>query len=263
MGRRIQIGEKFIIDDLTYQEIIGYTDRLISSANGESHFIFSQNVLKLVSGRKSETVRDIVNDAEFIIPDGKGVLLLCKILGYKLQERVAGSTLFYKLLHHAADRGYQPYFLGARVGIAEKAARNLTEDFPSLEMAGVQHGYFQREEENGIIDQVNKSGADLLFVGMGSPMQEQFLHRNRNSIRVPVCMGVGGSFDVYAGELNRAPELVQKAGLEWLFRIIQQPGRLKQVLPGFLSFAGLMLTYKIKSYLHRDFITTRQNFVDV
>jgi N-acetylglucosaminyldiphosphoundecaprenol N-acetyl-beta-D-mannosaminyltransferase len=146
------------------------------------------------------------------------------------------------LIELAAERGYCCYFLGAHEDTLERATTRLRQHYPKLKIAGSHNGYFGPQEEECIIERINQSRADCLFVGMPSPKKESFLHRNRDRIRVPVQIGVGGAFDVVAGEVQRAPIWAQRAGLEWLFRLAQEPRRLAwRYAHGAVIFFGMLL----------------------
>jgi len=249
MKQRIRIGKEIIVDNLTYDSVCQWVDNVIKAGNSKAHFIFSQNILKIIKTRRDVELLPILESADMLIADGVGILYGARIMGIRLKERVNGTNLMMKLIEQANDKGYRVYFFGAKPGVAKRAVTSLKEKYPRLEIAGTMHGYFSREEEDDVIEEINAASPDLLFIGMGSPLQEYILHRNRNRIKVPVCMGVGGSFDVVAGNLKRAPEMAQLKGFEWLYRLIQEPKRVRIVLPSFLEYFLLILWYRLRSIL--------------
>lgn len=184
------------------------------------------NVAKLVSMGKNAELREDVSSADLINVDGAGVLWGARLLGIALGERVAGVDVMTEMFALCAAKGYRPFLLGAEQHVLDAVAAALARQYPALKIAGMQHGYFSADEEAGIIASINHSGADCLFVALPTPRKERFLKRYRGELAPSFVMGVGGSFDVYGGKVARAPLLVQRLGLEWLFRIAQEPRRL-------------------------------------
>ena len=181
-------------------------------------------------------MKKILLSADLGTPDGVGIVLSSRLRGGKIRERVTGIDLMLDLMPMLVAGGYSIYLYGAAEGVAEEAAENLRQRFPGLKIAGTHHGYVKPEEEREVARKIAASGADLLFVGTGSPRQEMFAAKYGAETGAKVLMVVGGSFDVISGRLQRAPLLFQKMGLEWLYRFYQQPRRLKRllVLPYFL-----------------------------
>ena len=184
---------------------------------------------------------DLINSAEMIVPDGIGVIKAAKILGTALKERVPGVELGEKMIEYCAGTGHKVYFLGGKPGVAELAAKNMTEKYAGLTVCGTADGYFKKEgeESDEVIGKIADSGAELLFVCLGVPVQEKWIHDNKEKlalIGVKVCMALGGSLDVYSGTVKRAPEFFCKTGLEWFYRLIKQPSRIGRMmkLPKFL-----------------------------
>ena len=184
------------------------------------------NVAKLVNMGKNGELREDVSSADVINVDGAGVLWGARLLGIPMGERVAGVDVMTEMFALCAAKGYRPYLLGAEQHVLDAVAAALSRQYPALEIAGMQHGYFTADEEVGIVAAINRSGADCLFVALPTPRKERFLKRYRSDLTPSFVMGVGGSFDVYGGKVARAPALVQRLGLEWLFRIAQEPRRL-------------------------------------
>lgn len=184
------------------------------------------NVAKLVNMRSDEDLRRDVVESDLITADGSGVTLGCRLLGLGQVERVTGIDLMENILALCATKGYKPYVLGAKQDILEKAANNIKARYPKLEFAGLRNGYYKREEEAAVVADIARSGADCLFIAISSPHKERLMRTYKDTLNVPFLMGVGGSIDVMAGFVNRAPKWVQKIGMEWFYRMAQEPRRL-------------------------------------
>lgn len=186
---------------------------------------------------KDEELKALIGEADLIIPDGIGLVYASKIMGCPLSERVTGIDFLETIIAHLAETGESIFFFGSKPGVADAAAARMKEKYPGLRVAGTQNGYFTPEEEPGIVEQINASGADFLCVALGAPKQESFIAQHREEFTsVRGAIGVGGSLDVWAGNLKRAPEFYRKHGLEWLYRFIQQPSRIGRMaaLPVFM-----------------------------
>ena len=184
------------------------------------------NAAKLVRMRSDQVLREAVSDSDVILADGMSVVWASRLLGQPLPERCAGIDLMFALLRRAAERGYRVYCLGAEPEVLARAVEAIRQMFPGVAVVGQQHGYFREDQETEIVRNINASRADILFVAITSPKKEQFLARWDQRLAVPVRHGVGGSFDVLAGKVRRAPRWVQRVGLEWAYRLGQEPGRL-------------------------------------
>lgn len=185
------------------------------------------NVAKLVNSRRDRDLHQSVSEADLIAADGQGVVLLSRLMGCPLPERVAGIDIMYGLMDRAARRGYRVFFLGAKPEVVRTVAEKAPRDYPGLCVAGYRDGYFDLDREGlGVAEQIRDSRADILFVAITPPKKEIFMSRWGRLLDVPVCHGVGGSFDVFAGVVRRAPRWMQKAGLEWFYRVLQEPGRM-------------------------------------
>ncbi len=209
---------------LSMAETLALAERAMEARRPMLHTVV--NVAKLVQMGKNAELRDDVGSADVINVDGAGVLWGARLLGVAIPERVAGVDVMTGLFALCAEEGYRPFLLGAEQHVLEAVAANLSRKYPQLHIAGMQNGYFGADEEAGIISAINRSGADCLFVALPTPRKERFLKRYRAELAPSFIMGVGGSFDVYGGKVARAPVLVQRLGLEWLFRIVQEPRRL-------------------------------------
>lgn len=184
------------------------------------------NVAKSVRASSDALLKEDLETADLVGIDGMGIVLGLRLAGIEVKERVAGIDLMMTLLERCAKTGFRPYFLGATPEVVAKAAQVAQERFPGLRFAGMRDGFFSDAEEPGVVAAIRESRADCLFVGMPTPRKERFLARHRDELGVPFVMGVGGSFDVLAGEVSRAPEWMQRLGLEWSYRLYQEPGRM-------------------------------------
>lgn len=195
----------------------------------------------IMAARKDRAFRDLVRQAHLVVPDTAGVVWASRARGFPMKERVAGIDLLFRMAPRAVEKGWKLYLLGAREGVAERAAAALGEKFPGLVIAGCHHGYFR--DDGPVIADIREKAPDVLLVALGSPRQERWFWENREALRVPVGMGVGGSFDVLAGELRRAPQWMRRLSIEWLYRLFQEPSRLGRMLalPHFMLLSTLAL----------------------
>ena len=211
------------MDVATMDETVGCISDRVSKRQFTQHVVV--NVAKLVNMRNDARLAESVRSCNLINIDGMGVLWAARFLGHSVQERVAGVDLFERLVRMSAERSFPVFFLGGTEKIVERATVVLTERYPALKVAGFHHGYFWDDEQK-IVERIRTSGARLLFVAITSPKKEIFIDRWKDQLGVDFVMGVGGTFDVVAGAIRRAPIWMQKAGLEWLFRVIQEPRRM-------------------------------------
>jgi N-acetylglucosaminyldiphosphoundecaprenol N-acetyl-beta-D-mannosaminyltransferase len=213
------------IDNLSMEETLGRVEQFIRSGTPHQHVVV--NVDKLVKASRDEELRRIINACALVNVDGMPVVWASRLLGKPLKERVAGVDLFEALMRRSGERGWRVFLLGARAEVVAAVADTYRRRYPALVIAGWRDGYWQGEAEEALVaEQVRASGADLLFVAIGSPMKEQFLGRWQATMRIPFAMGVGGSFDVAVGRVKRAPRWMQRAGLEWFYRFLQEPRRM-------------------------------------
>jgi len=197
--------------------------------------VVTLNPEMIMAAQRDPALRDALNASALTVPDGIGVVWASRLLGDPLPERVAGIDLAEAALEAAAREGRTAFFLGAEPGVAEAAAERLCRRIPGLRVTGVHHGYFSEAENEAVLSMIAERAPDLLLVGLGAPKQELWIHRHRDRLRARVAMGVGGALDVFAGRVRRAPRLWQKLGLEWAYRLVQQPRRFRRtlVLPRF------------------------------
>lgn len=198
-------------------------------------FIVTANPEIVMYAREHPEYQRLVDEADFVTADGIGVVKGAQILGTPIKERVTGFDLMVNLLQLAAQQGYRVYLIGAKPGIADAAAKKAAQEFPGLQIVGTHDGYFELGDTQ--VDQaIIAAKPDIVFAAMGYPRQEQFIAALRNHLPDALFMGVGGSFDVLSGTVKRAPVFMQKAHLEWFYRLLKEPTRFKRmlILPKFL-----------------------------
>ena len=239
------------IDNLSMEETLGRIEDFIRSGKPHQHVVV--NVDKLVKASRDAELRRIINACALVNVDGMPVVWASRLLGKPLKERVAGVDLFEALMRRSSERGWRVFLLGARSEVVAAVADSFQRRYPALVIAGWRDGYWQGEEQEAqVAEQVRASGADLLFVAIGSPKKEQFLGRWQASMRIPFAMGVGGSFDVAIGRLKRAPRWMQRAGLEWLYRFLQEPRRMfRRYFIEDMAFVWLLLKEMAQTRKHR------------
>ncbi|MCE3236517.1 MAG: hypothetical protein K0Q50_2708 [Vampirovibrio sp.] len=212
------------IDALSMRETLDRISEIIDHREHAQHVVV--NVAKLMTMQKDRQLRQIVNSCDLINADGAGVVLGAKLLGINIPERVAGIDLMHQLVALASQRNYRIFFLGAEEDVVRDVVTNYKRLYPDLQICGYRNGYFSKDEEQDVAEKVREANPDILFVAMSSPKKEKFINQYKELMDVPFMMGVGGSFDVMAGKVQRAPKWMQDAGLEWFFRLIQEPGRM-------------------------------------
>lgn len=206
-------------------------------ASGKPHLIVTADASGLVMAQSDDELKQIINEADLVTPDSAGLLLASKILGDPLEVRVSGVDISRELCRIAAEDGFGVFLFGAAPGVADEAACKLKEQYPGLNIAGTRNGFFSDEDSPEIARQIRESGAKALLVALGIPKQEKWIRENMDQLGVCVAMGVGGTLDVFSGRAKRAPEWMQRHGLEWLYRLAQNPKKLSKVatLPRFLA----------------------------
>ena len=206
--------------------------------------MFTPNSVILYRASKVPYLGSLLQSASLLIPDGAGLSLACRLCGYPRCQRFAGIDAAYELMRYAEEQGLSVYLLGGKEGVAQQAAANLKHSLPRLNICGTHHGYFDRSadsaENTAVLSHIRAAAPQILFVCLGFPFQEQWIEQNAHNLpSVKVLMGLGGSLDVWAGRVRRAPDFMQRAGLEWLWRCAFQPRRIRDVmcLPLFLVSA--------------------------
>ncbi len=214
------------VDPLTVGELHEEISRFVG--NGEHALVLHANVHGLNLAYRDPRLRDLFNRAPIVFCDGSGVMLGARILGRRIPERITYADWMWRVAAFAEERGFSFFFLGARPGVAEKAAGRLRESFPRLRIAGVHHGYFDRDgaENESVVAKINAARPDILLVAFGMPLQELWLAENWEKIDARVALTGGAVFDYVSGELRRGPPVLVDNGLEFLARLIIEPRRL-------------------------------------
>lgn len=194
------------------------------------HSVFTPNSEIIMRAYKDAEFCSLLNSASLLTADGIGVVYASKILKKPIKERAAGYDIACRVLEKMNAAGHKLFLFGGKPGVAEEAKENLLKKYPSLNVVGMRNGYFKEEDEKEIVDEINASGADMLFVCLGAPKQEQWINRHKDELNVRVAMGIGGSLDVFAGRVERAPEFFCKTGLEWFYRLCKEPWRIGRMM---------------------------------
>lgn len=229
--RKVWIG-RIGFDDLPMEEAA--IRALQAIERKEKCVITTPNAEFVYACRSQDSLRELINRADLVLPDGIGIVLASRILGTPVANRLPGVDFAAALMEKMAPCGYRLFLLGAKPGVAEQAARRLIQKYPGLDICGTMDGYFSDERE--AVDRIIASGAQAVFVCMGFPKQEQFCQRYKDQLPAHVLVGLGGSLDVFSGQVKRAPVFYQRCGLEWLYRLLKEPARIKRMknLPLFL-----------------------------
>ena len=235
-------------DNYSMSESVKLIDSTIHNNSQINHVVV--NAGKIVDLQSDLQLRKSVNDCDLINADGQAVVWASKVLGKPLKERVAGIDLMINLVELAHKKKYKIFFFGAKETVVKTVVEKYSSQYSPDIIAGYRNGYFTKEDEKSIAKQISNSGANILFVAISSPTKENFLYENRELLKtLNFTMGVGGSFDVVAGKVKRAPLWMQNSGLEWFYRFIQEPKRMwKRYLVGNSKF--IMLVAREKFFKH-------------
>lgn len=198
--------------------------------------VFAVNAEKIMCARKDSELLSILEDSDYLIPDGFGPVVGLR-LAYGIRVlRTTGIMLMKMLLDLAANKNYKIFIFGAKAEVIETACNNIRKKHSTLDIVGIQHGYIPPKEYVSLVERINESGADILFVGLGSPKQEIWIHKHKDLLNVKLCMGIGGSLDVIADKVPLAPSWISRIFLEWIYRLIGEPKRIKRqkIIPIFI-----------------------------
>ena len=232
------------IDNITMEETVNKINRSIGTKTHLHHVVV--NAAKIVHMQTDKELHKSVLSSDIINADGQAVVWASKFLEQPLPERVAGIDLMENLVKLAYEKNYKVFFFGAKEDVVSEVVSRYTKIYSPKIIAGYRNGYFKKEEENSIAQEIASSGADILFVAISSPTKEIFLNQYKDIINTPFIMGVGGSFDVISGKVERAPVWMQNAGLEWFYRFLQEPRRMwKRYLYTNSIFLWLVLKEKV------------------
>jgi N-acetylglucosaminyldiphosphoundecaprenol N-acetyl-beta-D-mannosaminyltransferase len=239
------------VSALTLEEVLDHVDHAVATRVPLQ--IGVVNAAKVVNMRRDPLLRRDVLASDLILADGIAVVWAARLLGAALPERVAGINLMAGILRRGQARGYRVFCLGASDDVLQRTVERMAARFPRVRIVGSHNGYFAEQEEAAVAQAIAEARPDVLFVAMTSPRKEMFLARWSKRLAVPVCHGVGGAFDVVAGKVRRAPLSWQRLGLEWLYRVLQEPGRLwRRYLVTNTLFCGLVLRALLRRGRPRD-----------
>lgn len=230
---------------VTLQGAVCALEWMLTREDGCTRLVVTANPIMVMTAQKDQEFMEILDNAHLIVPDGVGILWAARKKGLELPERVTGVDIAYKLLNKRPSPRF--FFLGGKPGVADRAARNVIQALPGVEICGTHHGYFKPEDEEKAVKAIARARPDVLFCAMGSPRQEKFIWNNRNQLKAKVGIGLGGVLDILAGDRKRAPEYIQTSGLEWLYRLILEPSRIKDDI-ALLEFA---VRIHLQSYFER------------
>jgi N-acetylglucosaminyldiphosphoundecaprenol N-acetyl-beta-D-mannosaminyltransferase len=234
------------ITKLSLGEFVDLIEQYISSH--KPHYVAVVNVAKLVKMRADRELKQSILAADLIGADGVPLIWASQLLGNPLPGRVNGTDLMYKLLERADEKGYRIFFLGAKEQVLGRVLDVVRKAYPGVRIAGSHHGYFTAAEELTIVEKIRAAQADILFIAFGTPQKELWVKRYLSAMGVPIVHGVGGSFDVLAGVIPRAPLWMQRNGLEWLFRLLQEPRRMWR---RYLVTNGMFLLLILHAFIRR------------
>lgn len=225
------------VDAVDMAGALGFVENRIRGRQSQpSSCVVAINPEKAFAARKNPELHTCLEDAALVIPDGIGVVLAARLLHRVPIRRVAGADLMQEICRRAAEKGYRLFLYGASEEVNRSAVAELRRRFPDISIVGRQHGFLPPDAMDKLLDEIDQSQADILFVALGSPRQENWMKCYAPRLNTPVCMGIGGTLDTLVGHVKRAPRIWQRLGLEWLYRLISQPSRAKRqiVLPLFV-----------------------------
>lgn len=228
------------VDCVDMEQALDTVDRLVATG-GPARTILAVNPEKVMQARADPLLRRALANAGLVIPDGTGVVLAVRLLERQRIRRVAGADLMPAICERAARQGYSVFLYGASPEVNERAAAALLADYPNLRIVGREHGFVRADDMPALIDRINAAAPDILFVALGSPRQEQWMEEHLPRLKVKVCQGVGGTFDVLSGRVKRAPLVFRRASLEWFYRLCADPRRIRRqmALPRFVYWLAL------------------------
>lgn len=229
-----------LIDNVSLDEAIDRVNSFLR--DGGVHLYFAINVHKIVALRRSPVLLEIAKHSDLVTADGQPIVLAARLFNKPLKQRVTGIDLMQRLVVLAAERGYRIYLLGATSAVLDALVSQYRASLPGLQIVGCRDGYFSQDEEPGVADAIREARPDILFIGMSSPRKEIFSDKYLQTLQVPFVMGVGGAFDIFAGFTRRSPLRMQGIGMEWLWRIFQEPTRMwKRYLWDGVQFAAIVV----------------------
>lgn len=224
------------IDNVNIDEVGILTKELVKKSNKSCKIVVAPNTEFIMMAQKDEEFYKILQSAELATPDSVGVMIAGKLQKKPFKERIPGQAYFRKVLEIGEKEGWTFYLLGGKEEVPKFAVENIKKIYPNLKVVGYHEGFFEKDSEEDVIKQINELQPNVLFVAMGAPIQEKWISKHKDELKVDIAAGQGGTFDYEAGKIKRAPKIVQKLCIEWLWRLILQPTRIKRmiVLPIYL-----------------------------
>lgn len=216
------------ISKLGFQDTLAQMTKAVESRR--PHQVITANPIMVMTAMEDPAYMQMMKNAELIVADGAGVVWAAGYVGNPVKERVPGIEMMQELFRIAEERGWRVYLLGASPEVIAAAVDNVRKNHPRLVLAGFRDGYFGAEADEEVIAQIRRAEPDLLFVGRSAAMQDPWIGKYKEALGVPLMMGVGGSFDILAGKLKRAPKVFRQLRMEWLYRLLQEPYRYKRML---------------------------------
>ena len=214
------------IDNVDLEEAGNITKNIIENSNKSCKMIVAPNTEFIMMAQKDKEFFNILKLAELATPDSVGVMLAGKLQKKPFRHRIPGQEYLRKIFEIGEKEGWTFYLLGGRDDVPEKATENLRKVYPNSKIVGFHEGFFEKDSEEDVIKEINELSPNVLFVAMGAPIQEKWIFNHKNELKVDIAAGQGGTFDYEAGEVKRAPKIIQKLGIEWLWRLIMQPTRI-------------------------------------
>ena len=210
---------------ISVEEALSLMQQVIARGEKESVSFINADCLNISC--KDTAYRDILKSQSIVLPDGAGINIACRVVGERLVANLNGTDLIPQLWEIAPEKGYRFFLLGAAPGVTDRMKQKLEESYPGIEVAGEQHGYFDHATESeAVIEKINASKANIVLVAFGAPVQEKWIHEHKSRIDCNLIVGVGGLFDFYSGDKKRAPMWMRRIGIEWMYRLYLEPGRL-------------------------------------
>ena len=218
------------IDNVSIDETGEITKKLIESSNKSCKVIVAPNTEFIMMAQKDKEFYNLLNSAELATPDSVGVSIAGKLQKKPFKQRIPGQAYFRKVLEVGEKEGWTFYFLGGKGDVPYLAMENVKKYYPDVKIVGYHEGYFDKDSEQDVINEINNLKPNVLFVAMGAPLQEKWIYKHKNELKVDVAAGQGGTFDYESGKIKRAPKVFQKLGIEWFWRLILQPTRIVRML---------------------------------
>lgn len=224
------------IDNVNIDEALQRTKELIENSNKSCQLVVAPNTEFIMAAQKDKEFFEILKSAKLATPDSVGVMIGGKLQKKKFKSRIPGQTYFRSLLEYGEKQGWTFYLLGGKDDVPKLATENLLKIYPNLKIVGYHEGFFEKDSEENVIKEINSLKPNVLFVAMGAPVQEKWIYNHQKELKVDIAAGQGGTFDYESGKIKRAPKIIQTLCIEWLWRLILQPSRIRRmiVLPIYL-----------------------------